>query len=67
MRDDDINAAVVEARRQLDEALAAAVPAATPAAGNVHICGSTVVNAGIVHIGSQTIHQTAPPTKAKTP
>jgi len=28
--------------------------------------GSTAVNVGTVHIGSQTIHQTAQPTKPKT-
>lgn len=57
MQADDFDSALAAARRQLDEALAAAGPA--PAAGGVHVHGGTAVNVGNnVHIGTQTIHFT---------
>lgn len=67
MRAEDIEDAIPAVRRQLDDALAA-VPAATPSAGDVHINGGTAINVGnSIHIGSQTIHQApAPPPKGRS-
>lgn len=66
MRAEDIEDAIAATRRQLDDALAAAVPAATPATGGVQVNGGTAINVGNnVTIGSQTIHQAVPTTQQK--